>query len=74
MSITVRILSVTFDVEAQDWAPEFTVPKRILDLLGVDSGDEVELTVLDPAGDIPLDGTGTTDFHRAIRIQVSRIG
>jgi hypothetical protein len=59
--MSIKIVSVTFDVEAQEWAPEFAVPTLICDLLRVDSGDEVALTILDPQGGIPLDGTRITE-------------
>jgi hypothetical protein len=52
-----KIISVTLELDAQRWGPQFSVPKRVCELLDVGSGDQVKLTILDQLGNKLLDGT-----------------
>jgi hypothetical protein len=83
-----KIISVTFEIDAQQWRPQFSVPKEVCELLRIRSGNEIKLVILDQLGNVLLDGTkflksGTEIYGldvagriapgQRIRVQVARI-
>ena len=45
-----KIISVKFEVDAQAKNPQFSVPSEVCNILGVKSGDELDLVIQDMAG------------------------
>jgi hypothetical protein len=54
---TTKIISVTFEIDVQKKAPQFSVPKEVCNILGVQGEDELALVVQDTAGTVLFDGS-----------------
>jgi len=55
-----QIISVTFEIDVQNWAPQFSVPVDVCRLLGIEKRD-VALTMRDSSGDLLFEGLKTVD-------------
>jgi hypothetical protein len=66
-----KIVAVTFDIDVQNKAAQFSVPEEVCRLLGVEKGD-VALTIRDRSGRLLFDGikklkSGRETYGRNIR-------
>lgn len=66
-----------FEVRAQNWAPRFTVPKKVCRSLGVKCEDELYLTIWDARGHKLYEGkktlkSDTEIYGKDIRAAVSK--